>query len=77
MTDEIIKELWEIKDNIAKEHEYDLDSLVAYLQTKRRERNLSNERVRLEDIDHPLRGTILKYDDPFEPIAVEDWYALQ
>lgn len=36
MTDEIIKELWHIKDNIAREHGYDLEALVAYLQDKER-----------------------------------------
>ena len=33
--------------------------------------------LRLEDIDHPLAGTVLKYEDPFEPVAVEDWHVLQ
>jgi len=23
----------------------------------------------------PLRGSVLKYDDPFEPVAEEDWEA--
>ncbi|MBE0694905.1 MAG: type II toxin-antitoxin system Phd/YefM family antitoxin [Aquamicrobium sp.] len=23
-----------------------------------------------------LRGTVLRYDDPFEPVGVEDWEAL-
>jgi len=32
MTDEIIKELWRIKDDIAREHSYDLDRLVADLR---------------------------------------------
>ena len=32
MPDEIIKELWEIKDAIAREHGYDLDALVRYLR---------------------------------------------
>lgn len=36
MSDEIIKELWQIKDNIAREHGYDLEALVAHLQTKKR-----------------------------------------
>lgn len=35
MADEIMKELWEIKDGIAREHGYDLDALVAHLQAKR------------------------------------------
>jgi hypothetical protein len=35
MADEIIKELWEIKDGIAREHGYDMDALIAHLQTRR------------------------------------------
>lgn len=34
MADEIIKELWKIKDGIAKEYGYDVKALVAYLKTK-------------------------------------------
>ena len=36
MSDEIIKELWKIKDSIAREHGYDVGRLVAYLQSKPR-----------------------------------------
>ena len=36
MADEIIKELWEIKDGIAREHGYDMDALIAQLQTRRK-----------------------------------------
>jgi hypothetical protein len=36
MSDEIIKELWQIKDRIAQKHGYDIEALVAYLQTKKR-----------------------------------------
>lgn len=36
MTDEIIKELWHIKDDIAREHSDDLDRLVADLKSKER-----------------------------------------
>jgi hypothetical protein len=36
MADEIIKELWEIKDGIAREHQYDMDALIAHLRTRRR-----------------------------------------
>jgi len=35
MADEIIKELWEIKDSIANEHGCDVKALVAYLRTKK------------------------------------------
>ena len=31
MADEIIEELWNIKDGIAREHDYDVDALVAHL----------------------------------------------
>ena len=30
MADEIIEELWSIKDGIAREHDYDVDALVAH-----------------------------------------------
>ena len=36
MSDEIIKELWQIKDGIAREYGYDIEALVAHLQTKKR-----------------------------------------
>ncbi len=36
MPDEIIKELWQIKDDIAREHGYDIRALVAHLQAKKR-----------------------------------------
>lgn len=39
MIDQTLKDLWETKDNIAKEHSYDLDALVTYLQTKSRSRD--------------------------------------
>ncbi|MHA1919586.1 MAG: hypothetical protein ACTSWX_07565 [Promethearchaeota archaeon] len=34
MVDEILKELWEIKDNIAKEHGNDLDALTTWLKKR-------------------------------------------
>ena len=30
VSDEIIEELWQIKDSIAREHDYDIESLVAH-----------------------------------------------
>ena len=35
MADEIIKELWKIKDGIAKENGYDVKALAAYLKNKK------------------------------------------
>jgi len=34
MADVIIEELWKIKDSIAQEHGYNLDSLVAHLKAQ-------------------------------------------
>ena len=36
MPNEIIKELWQIKDSMAREYGYDIDTLVAHLQNKKR-----------------------------------------
>lgn len=36
MSDEIIRDLWRIKDEIACEHGYDVESLAAYLRCKKR-----------------------------------------
>ena len=36
MPDEIIRELWQIKDSMAREYEYDIDLLVTHLQTRKR-----------------------------------------
>lgn len=36
MPDEIIKELWQIKDGIAREHSNDIRAFVAHLQSKKR-----------------------------------------
>ena len=35
MADEIIKELWKIKDGIANEYGYDVKALAAYLRAKK------------------------------------------
>jgi hypothetical protein len=37
MDDPIIKELWRIKDEVAREHGYDLDALAATLRNKEAE----------------------------------------
>ena len=51
MPDEIIKELWQIKDSIAREHGFDIEALVAHLQTRKRP-----EGQRVVDL-RALRGT--------------------
>ena len=52
MSDEIIEELWRIKDGIAREHGYDVRRLAAYLQSEKRV-----ERERAVDVnDVPVTG---------------------
>ena len=38
MADEIIEELWGIKDTIAKEADYDVDKLIELLQARQKQR---------------------------------------
>lgn len=38
MADEIIEEVWRIKDELAREHGYDLDRLGAYFRERERQR---------------------------------------
>ena len=38
MADEIIKELWRIKDEMAREHGYDVRRFAAYIRSRERER---------------------------------------
>ena len=37
MSDEVIKELWEIKDNIAREHGNDVNRLAVYFRNRPRQ----------------------------------------
>lgn len=36
MSDEIIEELWKVKDNIAREHDNDVRKIATYLQGRKR-----------------------------------------
>ena len=38
MADEIIEELWRIKDDMAREHGYDVRRFAAYIRSRERER---------------------------------------
>lgn len=39
MTDEVLKELWNTKDSIAKEHDYSIDGLAEYYLKKQASRH--------------------------------------
>jgi len=51
MPDEIIKELWGIKDGIAREHGCDIDAFVAHLRARER-----SERETVVDLHAMKRG---------------------
>ena len=46
MTDEVLKELWDTKDRIAKEHGYSIDGLAEYYIKKSQAKGRTNK-VRL------------------------------
>ena len=48
MTHEVLQELWNAKDNIAKEHAYDIDNLVAFFQFKSKSRAETNAQGNLK-----------------------------
>jgi hypothetical protein len=51
---------------------------VEVIVLERRDGARSVDRETAGDEDrYPLRGSVLRYDDPTEPVAVEDWEALQ
>ena len=59
--DEIIEELWRIKDNIAREHGNKVRKLAAYLRDgKRRERCGSPRRSVVDVLDESTRPTPLQ-----------------
>lgn len=39
MTDELLQELWDTKDNIAKEHGYNMDALAEYFRNQQATRH--------------------------------------
>lgn len=39
--------------------------------------SLKGSVLRYDDDAFPLRGSVVEYGDPFEPVAVEDWEALR
>ena len=45
MADEIIEELWRIKDEMAREHGYDVRRFAAYIRSREREREAREARA--------------------------------
>ena len=36
-----------------------------------------HDSINLDEIAYPLEGTLLKYEEPFESVALDDWDVLQ
>ena len=45
MADEIIEELWRVKDDMAREHGYDVRRFAAYIRSREREREAREARA--------------------------------
>ena len=58
MPDEIIEELWQIKDSMAREYEYDIDMLVAHLQNRQRPADQSSRVVDLRAMKEASERTV-------------------
>ena len=50
-------------------------NFVEFLLTKRTQ-TVKPPSLRQEQAASPLRGTVLRYDDPFAPVAEAEWEAL-
>lgn len=49
--------------------------IEAILQTVKKDmRSTSSQPLTAED--HPLRGKVIRYDNPYQPVDLEDWEAL-
>lgn len=70
-----------ILDELSPEQRQNVLDFALFLKTQQVGRD-SQDSVAVKakperDSSYPLRGTVLRYVDPFTPIAQEDWEALQ
>lgn len=59
MSDEIIKELWQVKDDIAREHNHDVRELARYLQGR-------SQAVHDQTVDGRSAKEMAETDKPIE-----------
>nr|VFK12915.1 MAG: hypothetical protein BECKLPF1236A_GA0070988_1007911 [Candidatus Kentron sp. LPFa]VFK29169.1 MAG: hypothetical protein BECKLPF1236C_GA0070990_1008110 [Candidatus Kentron sp. LPFa] len=64
MTDEILRELWQIKDRIAEENDYSLDTLVSTLRSK------SGDTLFQDDKTEPVEQVVKTIPKPVSPDGV-------
>ncbi len=68
-------ETFKTKAIIKKNHKIELENVPfangdeVEIEVTLKEKNSNN--------NYPLRGTLLKYDEPFEPVAEDDWEVLK
>jgi len=67
MTDEIIRELWQIKEDIASEHSYDVKRLVKYLKEKERNGNHKIVDLRSKRVTEPIASADLRGSASLRP----------
>ena len=71
MKNEILKELWKTKDQIAKEHGYDIEKLAKELRQKEKEE--ANKVVDLsKDIRKASQLTFMKSNQDFEAVKMKN-----
>ena len=49
--------------------------IEAILRSLKRDISLSPSRQAVAE-NRPLRGKVIRYDDPYEPVAADDWEAI-
>ncbi|MGK7920683.1 MAG: hypothetical protein AB4080_11830 [Trichodesmium sp.] len=50
--------------------------IEAILQTVKNDMRITSSQ-QFSSEEYPLRGKVIHYDAPYEPVAIEDWEALQ
>ena len=74
MKDTLIRVL----DELPTERMVEVLDFARFLQTRQTPLKNADEMIRLStQAECPLRGAVLRYDEPFAPAAESDWEALQ
>jgi len=68
-------EVFKIKTKIKKNHKIEIENLPFSNGEEVEVQITSGSKV--ENKEYNLRGTLLKYDDPFKPVAEDDWEVLK
>jgi hypothetical protein len=71
--------LIQVLDELPTEHMAEVLDFARFLQTRQAPvcKN-ADDMIRLStQAEYPLRGAVLRYDEPFAPVAESDWEALQ